>query len=96
MNVMDWFNATTNDCQAPIWGSNTTCSGSNYLFKGIYEWTISPPYASNSASLFLVFSAGGFDYNGTVSSYGTRPSFYLTSNIQLKGEGTSTSPFKIS
>ena len=96
MNVMNWFNASLVDgCQAPSYGSNTTCSGSNYLFKGSYEWTISPQ-ANNSGFVFFVTSVGGFRNYIALDSSDALPEFYLTSNIQLSGEGTSTSPFKIS
>ena len=106
MSYMDWFNATTNSCQAPTTSNggyfvngNTheqyTCSLNNYLFKGIYEWTISPQ-TGRSYNVFNVYSTGGFSGYNAISSLGTRPSFYLTSNIQLKGEGTSTNPFTIS
>ena len=96
MNYMDWFNATTNSCQTPTYGSNTTCSGSNYLFKNNkYSWTISPRL-ENSNIVFNVISTGGFGNDFTFISYGAQPAFFLTSNIQLSGEGTSTNPFKIS
>ena len=106
MNYMDWFNATTNDCQAPTSanggydnGSGThtdyTCSLNNYLYKNYSQWTISPR-AGLSSYVLSVDSTGGFDGSNAINGVGARPAFYLTSNIQLSGEGTSTNPFKIS
>ena len=106
MNYMDWFNATTNDCQAPTSANggyyvsgNTheqyTCSLNNYLYKNYSQWTISPR-AGLSSYVLSVDSTGGFDGSNAINGVGARPAFYLTSNIQLSGEGTSTNPFKIS
>ena len=94
MNVMDWFNATSvNGCLIPEY-SNTTCSDSNYLFKESYEWTISS-YTNYAHIVFIVYSSGRIDNCSAFGNVEAHPTFYLTSNIQLSGEGTSTNPFKI-
>ena len=106
MNYMDWFNATTNSCQTqqPVMLDIImevvhiliyTCSLNNYLYKNYTQWMISPQ-VSGSCNVFNVTSTGGLNYNNVINGFGTRPSLYLTSNIQLSGDGTSTSPFTIS
>ena len=108
MSYMDWFNATTNSCQEPTsinggyldfshWNRDYyTCGFNNYLYKDYNQWTISIEANYGSSFAFAVNSNGGFADGAVFNSYGARPAFYLTSNIQLSGEGTSTSPFKIS
>ena len=62
-------------------------------------WTISPT-ASPSASPFYVsgddFWAGILDINLAVNSRGVSPVLYLSSDITLIGDGSSSNPFKIS
>ena len=72
-----------------------TNRGNNWLFMGIYEWTLSPK-ASTSNSSFSVNHIGGGTNNTTVGKYGVRPTFYLNSNVTFAGgSGTETDPYRI-
>ena len=75
--------------------SSSTITQNNWLYMGLYEWTITP-YSSNSYNVFHLYSSGIFDYNNAYSGYSVRPVFYLKSNIlYVSGNGTKDSPFRI-
>ena len=70
-------------------------TGSNWMYMGLNEWTISN-YSSSTAG------ASGVGYSGTVinyfanTSFAVRPSFYLNSNVTyVSGTGTESDPFRI-
>ena len=77
--------------------SDTTTQGQNYfgnknwLYKG-YEWTLTP-YASGAYVVWYVNY--GNANNGTSSNpYGSRPAFYLKSDIKISGGfGTYNNPY---
>ena len=85
--------------------NNTTATSTNWMYMGLYEWTISRRAAvSNSA--FFVANGGFVHFNdvyhndllpGRVSDgFGVRPSFNLESSITyVSGDGTHDSPIII-
>ena len=75
---------------------NSSCTGSNWLKKGISEWTIIP-YSGLSDGELYVTSSGYVDLSYiSFSSNGVRPVVYLKSNIKVTGSGTSGSPYTFS
>ena len=75
--------------------NNSTITANNWLYMGLYEWTITP----NSSSSILVFVV---HYNGYLSSgyaylrFAARPVFYLESNVSLQGgSGTLSDPYRL-
>ena len=77
-----------------------TITQNNWLYMGLYEWTLTP----NSSSSYLVFSlyysgyltTGNAAMAGALSGYSVRPVFYLKSNISyVSGDGTKDSPFRV-
>ena len=65
---------------------NHSNSQNNWLFNGVWEWTIS----RNSNYINDVFNVydHGFVSGGLVNyAYGVRPVFYLKSNVTLSGDG---------
>ena len=60
------------------------------------QWLISP-YSRNAYEGFNVSSRGHVNGYGSAynSSYGVRPTVYLSSGIKLEGEGTSSNPYQI-
>ncbi len=75
--------------------SSLTIKENNWLYMGLYEWTMTP----NSSASSDVFN---FNYNGNLytsyayNGYSVRPVFYLKSNIPYaSGNGTKDSPFRI-
>lgn len=72
------------------------CSNRNYnwMAKEITEWLLSPrPH--NSYSVRTVSSSGHFGHYSARSSLDVRPTFYLKPDITLSGEGSETSPYRI-
>ena len=71
-------------------------SGSNWMYMGLYEWTISRS-SSNSGYAFGVYYTG-LVYNSGVSggNGAVRPSFYLESSTSyVSGSGTADDPIHI-
>ncbi len=70
-------------------------SDNNWLYMGLWEWTITP-YSSISDGVFSLCSSGYLYRNSASYGYSVRPVFYLKSNISYEsGNGTKTSPFKV-
>ena len=75
------------------WGGTPTCKNNNWLFKGVWYWTISP-YLSNAYGVLLVDSDGFLSYNRALYRGSVRPSVFLKSNIKItSGSGTSSDPY---
>ena len=74
---------------------NSTITASNWLYMGLYEWTITPT-SSFSDRVFRVFHSGSLSYTSASSGYSARPVFYLKSNVALQGgSGTSSDPYRL-
>ena len=74
---------------------NSTITASNWLYMGLYEWTITPT-SSFSDRVFRVFHSGYLSYSSASSGYSARPVFYLKSNVALQGgSGTSSDPYRL-
>ena len=75
--------------------NNTTATSTNWMYMGLYEWTISRN-ADRSLSAFYVYGDGHVD-NRYVDYYNAvRPSFNLLSSVTYsKGDGTQNSPIRI-
>ena len=75
--------------------NNSTITASNWLYMGLYEWTITP---DSSASPFVFHvRSNGYLFDSTASgAISARPVFYLESNVALQGgSGTSSDPFTL-
>ena len=75
--------------------NNSAITSVNWMYMGLYEWTITP---NSSSGIFVFF----LDYNGNLyndharSSYSSRPVFYLNSNVTyVSGDGTQSNPIRI-
>ena len=74
---------------------NSTIIANNWLYMGLYEWTITPR-SSGSYNVFYVGSNGNLYYYSAHLGYAARPVFYLESNVALQGEsGTSSDPYRL-
>ena len=96
-------NSNTGQCgNLSINNSNcSTCNTTNWMYDiapsegGL--WTITP----SDNSIFGVYhvnvkgSNGGVDNGPAINSNGVSPSLYLTSEIELKGAGTQSNPYRI-
>ena len=82
--------------------NDTTCKTTNWMYNivpsGDYLWTISPS-GSNSYSVFFVdgnaSDAGRLSIHGASYSLGVSPVLYLSSDITLTGDGSSSNPYVI-
>ena len=74
-------------------------SNDNWLCTGLSEWVISRGSELNDDELFVI-ADGRVDWNDGDRFYGynvVRPSFYLTPSVKYaSGDGTSSSPYRIS
>ena len=75
--------------------NNTTATSTNWMYMGLYEWTISRN-AGHSNSAFFVRYDGSVGRDIVNNSRAVRPSFSLLSSVTYsKGDGTQNSPIRI-
>ena len=75
--------------------SSSTIKQNNWLYMGLYEWTM-VPYSSSSSNLYILDYSGSLSVSNANGGYSVRPVFYLKSNISYaSGNGTKDSPFRI-
>ena len=68
----------------------------NFLAKSYNQWTMSPYSNSGSTLVWRVISAGTLTSNFGATNYsGVRPVLYLSSDVKLKGKGTSSNKYEI-
>ena len=97
MYVSDYGFAASPDAWTLTMSSynNTTATNNNWMYMGLYEWTISRN-ADDSDNAFFVFDDGRvYDYN--VGNYfGVRASFSLESSVSyVSGSGSMSDPIVI-
>ena len=97
MYVSDYGFAASPDAWTLTMSSynNTTATNNNWMYMGLYEWTISRD-ADYSDRAFYVYSDGRV-YNDDVGSYiGVRASFSLESSVSyVSGSGSMSDPIVI-
>ena len=75
------------------YGGTPTCKNNNWLYNGVWYWTISPD-SSNARHVFYVSSGGTLGIRNALYRVGVRPSLYLKSDIKIvSGSGTSSDPY---
>ena len=75
--------------------SSTSIRNNNWMYMGLYEWTISRR-SSGSVSAFRVNLTGDLFNDAVYGAYAVRPVFYLTSSTNyVSGSGSSTDPIRI-
>ncbi len=75
--------------------SSSTIKENNWLYMGLYEWTMVPSSSGSYNVVNLAYS-GNLSYNNASYGFSVRPVFYLKSNISYaSGNGTKASPFRI-
>lgn len=107
ITVSEYLRANTNTEQCGNLSLNnsniSTCKTTDWMFNIVpsngYLWTISPN-ASSRHSVFAVrgssSDAGGLANYGASDSRGVSPAVYLSSDITLTGDGSSSNPYVIS
>ena len=77
------------------YGGTPTCKNNNWLFKGVWYWTILP-HSSYAYDVFFVFSDDGLHHSQVLYRESVRPSLYLKSDIKIvSGSGTKDDAFKL-
>ena len=76
--------------------NSSTLRQNNWLYMGLYEWTITP----NSIGSYYVFNLSNScplnDVGSSRYGYSVRPVFYLNANvIYISGTGTENDPYRI-
>ena len=77
------------------WNSSSyrDCKNNDWIFNNDYQWTLTPT-SSYSDRVFGVFLTGYVYIINAGSSFGVRPSVYLTSNVSISGgDGTMNNPY---
>ena len=97
MYVSDYGFAASPDAWTLTMSSynNTTATNNNWMYMGLYEWTISRR-ADYSFLAFCVYSVGHVDYVDVFSYGGVRASFSLESSVSyVSGSGSMSDPIVI-
>lgn len=110
INATDYIKATTTSTCTNIYvawpGMEGNCGTANWLkAKDDYYWTITPFSNELRRGIWIVASNGDLNNTSAGLLYGNnqhvdynvyvRPALFLKSNIKLKGNGTSDSPYEI-
>ena len=97
MYVSDYGFAASPDAWTLTMSSynNTTATNNNWMYMGLYEWTISR-HAGNSLSAFSVNDGGRVSGSSVDSFNGVRASFNLESSVSyVSGSGSMSDPIVI-
>ena len=97
MYVSDYGFAASPDAWTLTMSSynNTTATNNNWMYMGLYEWTISRN-ADYSTRAFRVFSDGNVNYDYVYDNLGVRASFNLESSVSyVSGSGSMSDPIVI-
>ena len=100
IQATDYLKASTDTSCTSLKAANSSpypCGNGNYLKPSAgWCWTISPLVSSNRNNVWGVSSGGGLSSGAANYESGfVRPAVYLSSNINLKGEGSSGTPYYI-
>ena len=97
MYVSDYGFAASPDAWTLTMSSynNTTATNNNWMYMGLYEWTISR-YSDGSDFAFIVYNDGHVDGSHVHNDYGVRASFNLESSVSfVSGSGSMSDPIVI-
>ena len=97
MYVSDYGFAASPDAWTLTMSSynNTTATNNNWMYMGLYEWTISR-FADYSYSAFRVYYVGDVDGDNVDFDNGVRASFNLESSVSyVSGSGSMSDPIVI-
>ena len=95
MYVSDYGFAASNSYWTTALYDYDSAIGSNWLYFGSIEWTITPR-SSRSDLVFHVKVYGSLNNSSAHFGYAARPVFYLNSNVSyVSGDGTQGNPYRI-
>lgn len=104
INASDYgFAASPNDWDEVLSSyGNVLTRTKNWLFIGVYEWTLTPVSTSSySYGPFYIHTLGRLDVllavNNNITSQPLRPAFYLKNTVKYNsGDGSKSSPYRVS
>ena len=102
ISVVDYVKASNNSAcvSAGAYRSTSACYNNsqshNYLTSTKQSWLLSPFSHSAADAIWYMFSTTSIRQNNASSLISFYPSFYLSSDIKLCGEGTEANPYSIS
>ena len=79
------------------WDSVSDCYNNDWLYRGTYQWTLTPSSAY-SYYVFYVYSLGSVNNyrHANVASTAVSPALYLSSNVRISGgTGEESDPFTL-
>ena len=97
MYVSDYGFAASPDAWTLTMSSynNTTATNNNWMYMGLYEWTISRDAVNSDDAFFVSFDGDVFS-SSVDGSYGVRASFNLESSVSyVSGSGSMSDPIVI-
>ena len=95
MYISDYGYASKTSTWATTTSTYIRASGNDWLYNGIYEWTITPSAAS-SYSAIRVGNSGSAGSGSVYNGYAARPVLYLDSSVEtISGTGTKANPYYI-
>ena len=94
MYVSDYMYAAIKDSWGTIGSSYNSVASKNWMYMGLYEWTITRQADFFSDASYVDFSGRVMYNNAHNFNYAVRPSLYLKSNVKIiSGSGTSVDPY---
>ena len=76
--------------------NTATNRDNNWMFMGLYEWTITRCSGNTEAAFYVSFTGDVDDHLSVYDVSGVRPSIYLNSDVAyVSGDGSQNSPFII-
>ena len=102
MYVSDYMYGATKENWTKVgWASNSndynTVTENNWLYMGLYEWTITRRADYHQRAFYVVNNGAVHNYKVHELFYAIRPCLYLNSNVKIiSGDGIPTNPYKLS
>ena len=75
---------------------NADATNNNWMFLGVYEWTITPELVTNNTVFAVAIYGYVVNIEADMDTVTVRPTFYLDQNVNYKsGDGTKANPYRI-
>lgn len=76
--------------------SNSTIRDNNWMYMGLFEWTISRSSSGTTHAYIVNDSGYVYNYIVRIGNFAVRPCFYLTSDVTyVSGDGSINLPIKV-
>ena len=98
MYISDYLYAVTSEVWSAVSNWYSVELDRNWMYMGDYEWTITQisNIEISSQHAFIIDFLGYIYSNGSITSAGVRPVFYLNSDVSyVSGDGSINNPYRI-